>query len=131
MNLGLLVSLGSTPLSWALVGLIVGGISNSGRLGFGAYQPWVASRWGWIWTLALGVSAALLGGAIGRWLFGPFSALATALWVSILITASTPWMLSRSRGGARRQEAATTQANADPIWQTHGVNQPQETTSDS
>ncbi len=131
MNLGQLVSLGSTPLAWAFVGLVVGGITNSGRLGFGAYQQWTVARWRWIWTVGLGMSTALLGGALGRWLFGPFSALSTALWVSILITAGTPWTLSRGRGGAGHRDATATQAKADPIWQTHIMNQPNETTNDS
>lgn len=64
---------------WAGLGLIVGMLALAARL---KPKGWRVS----VWLLVPGLSAALLGGLLGFWLFGRLFSSATALWLAILAT---------------------------------------------
>ena len=65
---------------WAMLGLLVGILALAARL----TPVWLA-KYGWLWLELVGVGAALLGGGLGYWLFGPACATPMAIWVAVLV----------------------------------------------
>ncbi len=82
-------------LIWIGTGLIAGLLAHAARLGFGARGLEGFSAW--LWTLALGVGAALLGGICAALLLGRLFGTPTAIWVSILAVVAVPWIWQRVR----------------------------------
>ena len=80
---------------WAALGLIVGALALAAR-----FTPANWGRFGWLWMLALGVAAALLGGLLGFWLPGRLFSAASALWIAVLVVC-VPWLY----GSLRRRRA--------------------------
>jgi hypothetical protein len=87
-------------LIWIGIGLIIGLLAHAARLGFAARG--MAGRSALLWTLGLGVAAALLGGFLAVLLLGRLFGTPTALWVSVLAVVLVPWIWQRARS-ARAQ----------------------------
>lgn len=87
-------------LIWIVIGLIAGILAHAARLGFGARG--MEGRSALLWTLGLGVVAALLGGFIAAFLLGRLFGTPTAIWVSILAVAAVPWVWQRTRSARTR-----------------------------
>lgn len=85
-------------LIWLGVGFVVGALALGARL-----RPAAWGRYGWLAVLGIGAAAGLAGGWLGALLFGRFFGTATALWVSVLVVAATPWLVGQ---WVRRQSAA-------------------------
>jgi len=64
---------------WAMLGLLIGTLALAARL-----TPVSLAKYGWLWLILLGLGAALLGGGLGFWLFGPECATPMAIWVAVL-----------------------------------------------
>ena len=67
-------------LTWALLGILAGTLALAARL-----KPATWTRLGWLWLLALGLGASLLGGLLGFWLLGRLFSTAAALWIAVLV----------------------------------------------
>lgn len=87
-------------LIWIVIGLIAGMLAQGAGLGFGARG--MEGRSALLWTLALGVVTALLGGYIAAFLLGRLFGTPTAIWVSILAVIAVPWIWQRVRGANAR-----------------------------
>jgi uncharacterized membrane protein YeaQ/YmgE (transglycosylase-associated protein family) len=85
-------------LFWLLLGLLIGALALAARL-----CPASWGRRGWLVTLGVGASAALLGGWIGTLLLGRLFGTPTALWVAILVIFLT-WLMERFRRRALPQQ---------------------------
>ncbi|HLZ21998.1 MAG TPA: hypothetical protein VKQ30_07740 [Ktedonobacterales bacterium] len=72
-------------LAWLSVGVVVGVLASVARL-----RPETWGRRGWLWMLALGAAAGLVGGWLGALVYGRYFGLATALWIAVLAVAMGP-----------------------------------------
>ena len=76
---------------WIVIGMLAGALANGAR-----FRPPAWGQLGWLYMLAVGVGAALLGGLIGMLLLGPQFATATALWVAVVAGVVVPWIVRHS-----------------------------------
>ncbi len=85
-------------LTWALLGVLAGALALAARL-----KPAAWTRRGWLWLLALGLGASLLGGLLGFWLLGRLFSTAASLWTAVLVLC-LPRLAGtlRARGASRQ-----------------------------
>ncbi len=86
---------------WLLIGLFIGALANAAKL-----RPSTWVHGGRLGMLGLGALAALLGGWLGTWLFGPLFATATAVWVAVLVVALWPWLITKCNAWLHSRTAA-------------------------
>ncbi len=80
-------------LIWVALGLLVGALGLGARLRPASWGPR-----GWVVMLALGASAALVGGWLGALVLGRFFGTMAALWIAVVVVVGAP--LLAARGGA-------------------------------
>ena len=103
-------------LFWLLLGILIGALANAARLQaclsprqgatrvphttpaptgqIGSLQKDLALGQGWLFMLAVGALAALLGGWLGVLLLGKYVATAVAMWVAVLGVVVVPWLVA-------------------------------------
>jgi hypothetical protein len=82
-------------LIWALLGALAGWLAHAARWSLGAYG--LGNAHPALWSVGLGVGAAIVGGALGWVFFGRFFSTPNALWVSALAVTLGPWLVARLR----------------------------------
>jgi hypothetical protein len=81
-------------LYWLLLGALIGALAiGASHDKSGRYRPPSWQFLGWLWMLAIGALAALLGGWLGALLLGKYIATAMALWVAVLAMVGT-WLVA-------------------------------------
>lgn len=94
----------SLSLFWLGIGVVVGALALGARL-----RPAAWGRRGWIVVLGIAAAAALVGGWLGTLVFGRYFGTATALWVSVLVAAATPWICAMLYSRERDRRHMTTE----------------------
>ena len=89
----MLLSFLLSVLLWVLGGMIVGALVNAAHWGLAARRPDIHRAS--LRTVGLGAASALVGGGIGRLLFGTPFGLPTALWLSGLVVFFVAWIAGR------------------------------------
>lgn len=91
----MLLSFLLSVLLWLFGGMIVGALVNAAHWGLAGRRPDLHQ--GGLRTVGVGAMSALVGGGMGRLLFGTPFGLPTALWFSGMVVFFVAWIAGRKR----------------------------------